>query len=239
MYVFDADDAEGRMTSDATISAMFCRRCGYNLRGLPENRCAESGRTFDPKDRKSYSTHSGSPSRRDWARRIVVSLIALTLLAGTGAFSVWWPWHRDGAAIRMVPRCGGTVDTTTVGPKWLQDLLGQRGGFLLERAGPACSLACSTVADADLSAFEDLNCRSLILPWWLVAACFAFLPSRWVYHWWRQKVVRARIDEARCPDCGYDMRATPGRCPECGAAPKPAHDRAAAPSQSVGAGGVP
>jgi len=134
---------------------MFCRQCGYNLHGLPEDRCAECGRTFDPNNRKSYSTRSGSPSRRRWARRIVVSFIALILLAGAGAFSLWWPWHRDAAAIRMVKRCGGTVNTTTVGPKWLQSIFGQRGGFLLERAGPQCNLRGSTVADADLSALKD------------------------------------------------------------------------------------
>jgi len=155
--VFDAGDAGIRTTSDATTPAMFCRHCGYNLRGLPGNRCAECGRTFDPKNRKSYSAHSGSPSRRRWARGIVASLIAFFLLAGAGAFSLWWPWHRDAAAIRMVHRYGGTVDTTTDGPKWLQWVLGQRGGFLLERAGPACSLACSTVTDADLSGLKGLE----------------------------------------------------------------------------------
>jgi len=145
------------MTSAATISAMFCRHCGYNLQGLPENRCAECGRTFDPNSRKSYSIHSGSPSRRRRARRIVASFIAIILLAGAGVFSLWWPWHRDAAAIRMVRRCGGTVDTATVGPKWLQSLLGQRGGFLLERAGPTCDLRDSrTVTDADVSALDGL-----------------------------------------------------------------------------------
>ena len=140
-----------------TISAMFCRHCGYNLHGLPEDRCAECGREFDPKNRKSYSTHSGSLARRRWARRAVASFIALILLAGAGAFSLWWPWHRDDAAIRMVRRCAGTMDTTTVGPKWLQSMLGRRWGFLLERAGPACDLRGSKVTDADLSALMDLK----------------------------------------------------------------------------------
>jgi hypothetical protein len=134
---------------------MFCRHCGYNLRGLPENKCAEYGRTFDPNNRKSYSIHPGSLARRRWAKRVAVSFIALILLAGAGALRIWWPWHRDAAAIRMVQRCGGRVDTHKVGPKRLQGVLGERWGFLLERAGLVCYLRYSR--DADLSALDGAS----------------------------------------------------------------------------------
>ena len=32
---------------------------------------------------------------------------------------------------------------------------------------------------------------------------------------------RKRRRQGLCPECGYDLRATPGRCPECGAVPDP------------------
>jgi len=38
------------MASDET---MRCLGCGYDLRGLPENRCPECGRGVDPQDRTS------------------------------------------------------------------------------------------------------------------------------------------------------------------------------------------
>ena len=149
------------MAPGPTITAMFCRHCGYNLHGLPANRCAECGRTFDPNNRKTYAS---AHSRRRWARRILTSFLMLSLVAAATAFSLWWPWHRNAAAVRMVQRCGGTVETTTVGPQWLRSLLGQRGGFLLERVGPTCDFVYSgRLADADLEALDgsselrDLN----------------------------------------------------------------------------------
>ena len=36
--------------------------------------------------------------------------------------------------------------------------------------------------------------------------------------WIFAKLRRERAKRyGRCPNCGYDLRATPGRCPECGA----------------------
>ena len=32
-----------------------CLECGYILEGLPENRCPECGRPFDPSDERTYS----------------------------------------------------------------------------------------------------------------------------------------------------------------------------------------
>ena len=48
------------------------------------------------------------------------------------------------------------------------------------------------------------------IPHGLVAALAMILPAVWTGSWLRRRRV------GLCPQCGYDLRATPGRCPECG-----------------------
>jgi hypothetical protein len=53
----------------------------------------------------------------------------------------------------------------------------------------------------------------LAMPAWASCAPFTLLPSLWLF---RQIRRRRRTDLHMCPQCGYDLRATPERCPECG-----------------------
>lgn len=52
------------------------------------------------------------------------------------------------------------------------------------------------------------------VPYWLIVTMAAVLPL-----WIALKFLlrRQRYGAGQCPNCGYDLRATPTRCPECGA----------------------
>ena len=61
------------------------------------------------------------------------------------------------------------------------------------------------------------------VPFWLPLALAATPPLWWLIQRieWRRRRTRGL-----CPDCGYDLRATPDRCPECG---RPVEPNRAAP----------
>src|SRR5205814_2367741 len=62
--------------------------------------------------------------------------------------------------------------------------------------------------------------RWLTLPYWAIFASSAILPFIAARKRWRSRQRRLRTIGARCPNCNYDLRATPDRCPECGAITK-------------------
>jgi 4-amino-4-deoxy-L-arabinose transferase-like glycosyltransferase len=69
--------------------AFTCKRCGYDLQGLPEPRCPECGTVFDPAERERILArfHAPPPSPRYWW--VGVSVAVLVLLGVVGGLVAW------------------------------------------------------------------------------------------------------------------------------------------------------
>jgi hypothetical protein len=57
---------------------------------------------------------------------------------------------------------------------------------------------------------------TIVVPYWFLVAVSSAFPLRFAI----SRYVRMRRGRrGACPECGYDLRATPERCPECGTVP--------------------
>ena len=89
--------------------AFMCKKCGYDLQGLPEDRCPECGTAFDRAERECIIARIASPPPKPKYRRVaalVVVLLSLAVVAGTAV----WRW----ASATAVKRAA--VPTTPVSP---------------------------------------------------------------------------------------------------------------------------
>jgi hypothetical protein len=65
-----------------------------------------------------------------------------------------------------------------------------------------------------------LQCVKVSVPHWMALTLLGALPlARATAAFTRALRRRRRAARRCCPDCGYDLRATPGKCPECGTMP--------------------
>jgi hypothetical protein len=55
------------------------------------------------------------------------------------------------------------------------------------------------------------------VPYWFVLAVLSSPSWLWLASGRVRRMRARRVRLGQCPQCGYDLRATPGRCPECGA----------------------
>jgi hypothetical protein len=87
-----------------------------------------------------------------------------------------------------------------------------------EWEGPGCRIAS---IPARVPATDGGECQgtytNVTLRLWLPTLLAALLPLGWLTaKVWSLRGRRGR--HSPCPECGYDLRATPGRCTECGTA---------------------
>ena len=125
----------------------------------------------------------------------------LTLMVGTIGASPARAWTWDHDSFRPVTYRAIEADLSSQ----LVDVH-KMAGFGCGQTAPGSTYAA------------DWSWRMYWLPHWLMVAIFAILPlcrAGRAIQW------RRRARRGLCPDCGYDLRASPERCPECGASTRP------------------
>lgn len=153
--IVQSADAPSQPTPPAADAPpMHCRRCYYDLRGLPRNCCPECGRPFDPTKPRTYRTHP--PRLKRTLLRLSVSMCALALLSAA-TFYTWLHFWREAkiagyakekAAIKTIEAGGGEVNGFVIdAPPWLAKRLGNPR--YLQRA-TMVHLPCFSTASANV-----------------------------------------------------------------------------------------
>lgn len=145
------------MSSEQTVqTSMYCRRCGYQLVGLSENRCPECGREFDPSNRRTYLRRPKGWARRRWIKGITTLLAVLMLLTVAEAGWLYWGWRYEQPAIALARQAKVTVQVRQVGPAWLIRWTPGKLGWLYERASDVIA-TYQPVGDAEMAALARLR----------------------------------------------------------------------------------
>jgi hypothetical protein len=97
-------------------------------------------------------------------------------------------------------------------PEWIDHT---RAGFAIERR-PVPAIDYNAPPGSSVSMPPAYVTHGVYTPWWFWAGLFAVPPTSWLR---LRRRAAGRRRRGLCPDCGYDLRATPDRCPECGAVP--------------------
>lgn len=68
----------------------------------------------------------------------------------------------------------------------------------------------------NVAAGYTYHARAAVLHFAWTSPLFLILPLRWLSKHMHKKW---RLSRGECPNCGYDLRASPDKCPECGTVP--------------------
>ena len=76
----------------------YCRKCGYELRGLTTPRCPECGRTFDPANPRTYRRRPIQRWHRHVKRAVIVLMTPIIFLAVVWLW-FYWGWYTEHRAL--------------------------------------------------------------------------------------------------------------------------------------------